>query len=100
MDLYRLHPHDPDTGSPTSNGIDVVAIHGLNGHCTRTWTDPSTGSLWLRDLLPMDIPSARIYSFSYDSRLFSDSVMTISDYALRLLGSLLSERSTDEVGIR
>ncbi|KAH6861238.1 hypothetical protein B0T12DRAFT_336994, partial [Alternaria alternata] len=39
--------------------IDVVAIHGLNGHREKTWT-AGNGVHWLRDLLPHDLPQARI----------------------------------------
>jgi hypothetical protein len=98
MDLFRLD-QPRSLGRDPSGGyaVDIIAIHGLNGHYERTWTDQPTGRLWLRDLLPFDIPGARIFSFSYDSRIFTDTVMTIGDYALKLLGSISSERSTDEV---
>jgi len=95
MDLYRLDP--VGRVSPGGYAVDIIALHGLNGHYERTWADQTTGGLWLRDFLPFDIPGARIFSFSYDSRIFTDSIMTIGDFALRLLGSISSERSTDEV---
>ncbi|CAI4212535.1 unnamed protein product [Parascedosporium putredinis] len=37
--------------------VDIVAVHGLNGHPERTWTAKS-GTHWLRTLLPEDIPNA------------------------------------------
>ena len=100
MDLFRLdQPQTPFglLGSSESYAVDIVAVHGLTGHYERTWIDQPSGRLWLRDFLPFDIPGARIYSFSYDARIFTDTVMTIGDYGLKLLGSLCCERLADEV---
>ena len=44
----------------------IVAIHGLNGHREGTWT-ADNGTLWLRDLLPLDLPTARILTYGYDA---------------------------------
>ncbi|PVF91422.1 hypothetical protein CPB86DRAFT_878527 [Serendipita vermifera] len=53
--------------SPGQNPlIDIIAIHGLDGHRERSWT-AENGTMWLRDLLPLDIPSARILTYGYDS---------------------------------
>ncbi|CCA75937.1 related to kinesin light chain [Serendipita indica DSM 11827] len=46
--------------------VDIVAIHGLQGHREKTWTTDD-GHLWLRDLLPVDIPNARILAYGYDA---------------------------------
>jgi hypothetical protein len=71
----------------------IVAIHGLNGDMTRTWTDPESKTVWLRDLLPAAVPRSRIYSFGYDSAyLFSSSVATIEDFANDLLSRLRGVR--------
>ncbi|CCA75867.1 related to tetratricopeptide repeat domain protein-Neosartorya fischeri [Serendipita indica DSM 11827] len=45
--------------------VDIVAIHGLQGHREKTWTTDD-GVCWLRDLLPSDLPNARILSYGYD----------------------------------
>jgi hypothetical protein len=81
--------------------IDVVAVHGLQGHPFRTWTHEN-GNLWLKDDLPEDVPSARILTFGYDSTIaFSRSVATIEDIALQLLTGLYIERENDKaVGAR
>ncbi|KAG8779610.1 hypothetical protein FRC16_003375 [Serendipita sp. 398] len=44
----------------------IVAIHGLDGHREQTWT-AENGVVWLRDLLPDDIPNARVLSYGYDA---------------------------------
>ena len=54
----------------------------------KTW-QYDTGSLWLRDFLPADIPNARIMSFGYNSTVaFRKSVAKIEDKALELLNHL------------
>jgi hypothetical protein len=50
----------------------MVAIHGLNpynssDHAVATWTDESSGHLWLRDSLPHSQPNARILLYAYES---------------------------------
>jgi len=81
--------------------VDIVAIHGLNGSASGTWTRETTNkkthektsTLWLRDLLPKDIPGARIYTYSYDSKVvFSKSRATTEDHAQSLLWALQAER--------
>ena len=46
----------------------IVAVHGLDGHRTESWT-ATNGIFWLRDYLPRQIPKARILTYGYDSQL-------------------------------
>jgi hypothetical protein len=52
-----------------------VAVHGLNGHREETWT--KDGVNWLRDLLPKDMPDARIFSWGYDANTHSTSAVSV-----------------------
>jgi hypothetical protein len=76
--------------------VDVVAVHGLQGHPYKTWQDDN-GINWLKDFLPKDVPDARILTFGYDSSVaLSKSVAGIEDHALRLLNTLFLEREIDK----
>lgn len=92
--LFVLEPQDDND----PDAIDIVALHGLNGHWEKTWQSDKQnskggGPMWLRDFLPQQIPHARIMSFGYDSvLLFSKSTSDVGTFAEQLLESLLSRR--------
>ncbi|KAF8530136.1 hypothetical protein BU17DRAFT_78714 [Hysterangium stoloniferum] len=52
--------------------IDIVAIHGLDGHREGSWT-AENGILWLKDLLPQQLPNVRIVTYGYDASTGSQS---------------------------
>ncbi|KAI1772801.1 hypothetical protein F4818DRAFT_453212 [Hypoxylon cercidicola] len=87
-----------DKPAEQEGGIDIVAVHGLGGNYIETWRgkDPASDQHynWLSDVLPGEIPTARIMSFGYDSAVFSKSVVDIRGYASQLLEELLAKRST------
>ncbi|CCA76182.1 hypothetical protein PIIN_10175, partial [Serendipita indica DSM 11827] len=63
--------------------VDIVAIHGLEGHREKTWTTADK-ICWLRDLLPLDLPNVRILSYGYDADIRSRecvSTQTIGRHA-------------------
>ena len=69
--------------------LDIVAIPGLIEEPLQTWTHPRTRHLWLRDSLPKDFISARIFTFNYPSYLLlSDDKAKITIYAEKLLSNL------------
>ncbi|KAF2802525.1 uncharacterized protein BDZ99DRAFT_206273 [Mytilinidion resinicola] len=73
---------------------DVIFVHGLNGNAFSTWQ--SGDVLWPRDLLPRDIPNARIYSFGYEVPIWSLSKPTPADtIAENLLAEVAKIRSDD-----
>lgn len=75
--------------------IDIVAIHGLNGHREKTWT-ANNNVLWLKDLLPEKIPNARIIVWGYDSSTHSTnpiSAQYLHDHADTLISDLCLERA-------
>ncbi|KAF8529530.1 hypothetical protein BU17DRAFT_36370, partial [Hysterangium stoloniferum] len=50
----------------------IVAIHGLDGHREDSFT-ADNGVLWLRDLLPETLFSARILTYGYDARTHGEN---------------------------
>ncbi|KAJ3876592.1 Alpha/Beta hydrolase protein [Lentinula edodes] len=59
--------------------VDIVALHGLNGHAFRSWEyyDSKTRErfMWLRDCLPEQIPAARVITYGYNANVYSDVSM-------------------------
>lgn len=100
----------------------IVAVHGVGGHPLNTWTwDPksakhkskfeplsSLGSpgdespksiMWLRDILPCDIPTARIMTFEYESSPSFNAVTSITETSKALLDCLVEKRKEESVGL-
>ena len=66
-----------------------MAVHGLGGDWEHTWTDGTSGQLWLKDFLPKQYPNARVMSFGYDAaHALSTSVANIDDAAVSLIDAL------------
>ncbi|CRK14677.1 hypothetical protein BN1708_011202 [Verticillium longisporum] len=89
------HPQGLDGVYEGDNPIvDIVALHGLNGHREKTWT-AENGVHWLRDLLPKDLPQARILCYGYDANTHSTrrvSWNNIYDHATNLVSDLYRKR--------
>ncbi|GME23020.1 hypothetical protein L207DRAFT_627774 [Neofusicoccum parvum] len=88
----------------TEPQLDLIAIHGLNGHRERTWT-ADNNVLWLRDLLPAEIPRARILTYGYDSRTHGTweediSRQTLNGHGIKLLQALSLKREKTKTTCR
>ncbi|KAK2746828.1 hypothetical protein FQN57_002870 [Myotisia sp. PD_48] len=55
--------------TPSMPEVDIVFLHGLTGHPKKTFFNKSARINWPEDLLPQDIPYARILSFGYDANV-------------------------------
>ncbi|ORY59728.1 uncharacterized protein BCR38DRAFT_326985, partial [Pseudomassariella vexata] len=69
-------------------GVDIVFVHGLNGHRIYNWT--KQGVCWPRDLLAQDVPNARIITWGYASPVADTNAF--ADLAERLLGDIARAR--------
>ncbi|KAK5329530.1 hypothetical protein LTR93_001117 [Exophiala xenobiotica] len=92
--LFVLHPLE----GGMSWDVDIVVLHGLGGDAFTTWTADNK-QMWPRDFIPKIIPTARIMTFGYNSKLaFSPSTADVKDFALDLLMRLRNKRwSADEM---
>lgn len=83
----------------TKADISIVAVHGLHEDPVSAWTEPESGTLWLRDLVPLHIPKARILSFGYESSPSLYDVENIAEkiqsVATTLVADLEGDRSLE-----
>ncbi|KAJ6565197.1 Alpha/Beta hydrolase protein [Mycena vulgaris] len=80
------------------DGIDIVALHGLNGHAFDTWQfhSPNDCFMWLRDSLPEHFPKARIITYGYNANVISDvSTGRIRTFAETFFERLKHERDSE-----
>ena len=83
------------------NRSSVVAIHGFNGDPFKTWTHKETDVLWLRDLLPEELPNARIMTYGYNARFKNFTThQDLRTIAAKLITELVDIRKPDEVCFR
>ena len=78
--------------------MDIVLVHGLQGHAMGTWATPKL--YWPLDLLPKDLPAARIMTFEYDTLMLDEPPLQIRDLANMLLESLTINRRLSRAGSR
>jgi hypothetical protein len=68
-----------------------VAVHGFRAHPIKNWKNGEV--MWLQDLLPKDLPNARVMTYGYNSNVVEDaSISSIRDFAKGLLNDLDSYR--------
>ncbi|KAI9880614.1 MAG: hypothetical protein M1830_001965 [Pleopsidium flavum] len=94
MVLTAVHPagHGDERGNWV---LDIVAVHGLDEDQTETWIDPSSGTLWLSDLLPHTILRARVLTFGYKADASSFFGNGSSDRILQHAHTLVAELEAD-----
>lgn len=91
--LHILYPQNTEDPEAT---LDIVAVHGLNGHHMDSWTTKSRlgkKTMWLRDLLPERFPEARIMTFEYNAKaVTSASPHGIAENGGALIQALRNKR--------
>ncbi|KIW89091.1 uncharacterized protein Z519_10576 [Cladophialophora bantiana CBS 173.52] len=79
--------------------VDVVFVHGLNGHPHETWSTKKPNVFWPADLLPtaLNEQRPRILTYGYDANVtaFTDGVSKdkIHNHAEHLASRLVANRS-------
>lgn len=64
--------------------VDFIAVHGMGGHPLKTFTHAETGCCWLRDLLPLNSPHCRVFSYGYPADILANVQASPSDQAREL----------------
>ncbi|KAM0311084.1 hypothetical protein ACHAO8_007517 [Botrytis cinerea] len=95
--LSLIHPDD-EFGGQAYGTVDIVFVHGLQGAATTRFpkNEKTPEKLWLYDLLPSSLPTARILTFGYQSNVISlvnSNGSQISTLAESLLESLSAFRA-------
>ena len=73
-----------------TNKTSIVFVHGLTGNRESTWTHKTNKVFWPKDLLPKDLPKARIITFGYDADIIR-GLSTVGNGTLRDHGKALAE---------
>jgi hypothetical protein len=68
-----------------------VALHGLYEDDVETWTDPQTGTLWLRDLFPHEKYNVRVLTYGYKAESLSTPGQGTTDRLLAYANSFVAE---------
>ena len=73
---------------PSHHRIDVVFVHGLNGHRSKSWTNQASElwPLWLRE----DLVGTRAWTYGYDASITIGSRDSIKLHSIRFLDTLVS----------
>ncbi|EGU88573.1 hypothetical protein FOXB_00906 [Fusarium oxysporum f. sp. conglutinans Fo5176] len=90
LKIYYTPPQGQDTN------IDIVAVHGLGVNPSDTWNHHASKRNWLsdKDMLPSELPEARIMSYCYNSQWIGDDAVrsSLEGVAAKLLRSLGDKR--------
>ena len=86
--------------SHRSPSNSIIAVHGLGGRASDTWTHPDSRTFWLKDLLPDRLPGVRTLTFGYNARRLKHAAdLTFADVATQLIAGIQLHRTTPQVSV-
>jgi hypothetical protein len=86
--LFQLSDSIEDNQAEDLQLPDIIAVHGINGSAFETWTHEN-GTMWLKDLLPKQLPGWRVYTFGYPAEIaFTRADGSIDEFASTLLAEV------------
>lgn len=92
--LFQLSDSSQDNQAANPQLPDIIAVHGINGSAFKTWTHEN-GTMWLKDLLPKQLPGWRVYTFGYPAEAaFTRADGGINEFASTLLAEIKLTRDS------
>ncbi|CAI6339178.1 unnamed protein product [Periconia digitata] len=104
MAITQLTKDQHQFGETDSLSADIVAIHGILEDGLQTWTEQKSNILWLRDLIPHDLPRVRVLSYRYKAAALTSPGEGTTDRILAqaqtLVAELTANRQLDNASTR
>ncbi|RFU75465.1 hypothetical protein TARUN_6798 [Trichoderma arundinaceum] len=78
------------------SNLDIVFVTGIDGNAYGSWASRKSGVMWPRDFLIGDLPTARVLTYGYNTKLSNAMAHTFDDFCTDFLAQLNLARSSDE----
>ena len=74
--------------------LDIIAVHGLRGSPVRSWINRSPRTMWLRDMLQLDLSASRVMSYGYRTEdVLRQNKFDLERLAADLVSSIIDARA-------
>lgn len=74
--------------------LDIIAVHGLRGSPVRSWINESPPTMWLRDMLQLDLSASRVMSYGYRTEdVLRQNKFDLERLAEDLVSSIIDARA-------
>ena len=74
--------------------LDIIAVHGLRGSPVRSWINRSPRTMWLRDMLQLDLSTSRVMSYGYRTEdVLRQNKFNLERLAEDLVSSIIDARA-------
>ena len=74
--------------------LDIIAVHGLRGSPVRSWINRTPRTMWLRDMLQLDLSASRVMSYGYRTEdVLRQNKFDLERLAEDLVSSIIDARA-------